>query len=149
MKKRFKNILIRNRKKNGISILIGAVVLTISLGMLVGCSVTKEDTGNVSGQSEDKADRTEPMPVGNVDAIQKFLASTYEGKIDIYKGTGTISDLTVKGLSDTDEKKMENGKYNVSIEFRDSNYEDMFQYLTSILVKEEDGWKIQFYGVEG
>lgn len=333
MKKRFKNILIRNRKKNGISILIGAVVLTISLGMLVGCSVTKEDTGNVTGQSEDKADQTESMPAdnspaddnalentitltfskegeeeqkqaalavgngyslylpddeqwhlsapdlwttdineqvslwiihfegnsedsvnqklerdgyekedshkwwkqeedlvyhveqkvfendvwgifysypaefeegwgrefpvivntfalsdgvdynekmnntagtveylgaedcqkirtvmdafseayfaGNVDAIQKFLASTYEGKIDIYEGTGTISDLTVKGLSDTDEKKMENGKCNVSIEFRDSNYEDMFQYLTSILVKEEDGWKIQFYGVEG
>lgn len=83
------------------------------------------------------------------DAIQKFLASTYEGKIDIYEGTGTISDLIVKGLSDTDEKKMENGKCNVSIEFRDSNYEDMFQYLTSVLVKEEDGWKIQFYGVEG
>ena len=83
------------------------------------------------------------------DAIQKFLASTYEGKVDVYEGTGKISDLTVKGLSDTDEKKMENGKCNVSREFRDSNYEDMFQYLTSVLVKEEDGWKIQFYGVEG
>ena len=34
MKKRFKNILIRNRKKNGISILICAVVLSITLGML-------------------------------------------------------------------------------------------------------------------
>lgn len=86
---------------------------------------------------------------GNVDGIQKFLASTYKGEIDIYEGTGVISDLTVKGLSDIDEKKIENGKCNVSMEFRDSNYEDMFLYLTFILVKEEDDWKIQFYGVEG
>lgn len=334
MKKRFKNILIRNRKKNGISILICAVVLTISLGMLVGCSVTKEnienedaankDMGNVSEQSKLETAQTDPMPTsnssadnntlentitltfskegeqeqkqatlaigngysfylpddeqwhlsapdlwttaineqvslwithfedesvdsvnqklegdgytkedsykwwkqegdliyhveqkvfennvwgifysypvdfedgwgrefpvivntfalsngadnektnlgaedcqkirtvleafaasyfdGDVDAIQKFLASTYEGEVDIYKGTGAISDLTVKGLSDGDEKKIENGKCNVSIEFRDSNYKDMFIYLTFILVKEQGDWKIQFYGVEG
>lgn len=86
---------------------------------------------------------------GNTDAIQKFLASTYEGGIDGYEGTGAISDLSVKGLSDADEKKIENGKCNVSIEFRDSDYEDMFLYLTFIMVKEENDWKIQFYGVEG
>lgn len=347
MKKRFKNILIRNRKKNGISILVCAAVLSITLGMLVGCSVTKENTenenmenedtanedmGNVSEQSRLEVAQTAPMPVdnsstdnntlentitltfskegeqeqkqatlaignsysfylpddekwylsapdlwktdineqvvlwithfegesedsvnqklegdgyteedsykwwkqegdllyhaeqkvfedniwvifysypvdfedgwgrefpvivntfalsngedngkmnntvgigeyleaedcqkirtvleefaelyfdGDVNAIQKFLASTYEGKVDIYEGTGRISDLTVKGLSDTDEKKIENGKCNVSIEFRDSNYEDMFLYLTFILVKEQGEWKIQFYGMEG
>ena len=86
---------------------------------------------------------------GDVGAIQKFLASTYEGEVDIYEGTGMISDLTVKGLSGTDEKKIENGKCNASIEFRDSNYEDMFLYLTFILVKEQGEWKIQFYGMEG
>ena len=347
MKKRFKNILIRNRKKNRISILICAVVLSITLGMLVGCSVTKENTekenienedtanedmGNVSEPSELEAAQTAPTPVdnsstennalentitltfskegeqeqkqatlaigngysfylpddekwhlsapdlwttdineqialwvthfegesvdsvnqkleddgyteddsykwwkqegdllyhaeqkvfenniwvifysypvdfqegwgrefpvivntfalsdgaengemnnavgtgeylgvedcqkirtvleafaesyfnGDVGAIQKFLASTYEGEVDIYEGTGMISDLTVKGLSDTDEKKIENGKCNASIEFRDSNYEDMFLYLTFILVKEQGEWKIQFYGMEG
>ena len=347
MKKRFKNILIRNRKKNGISILICAVVLSITLGMLVGCSVTKENTekenienedtanedmGNVYEPSGLEAAQTAPMPVdnsfadnntlentitltfskegeqeqkqatlaigngysfylpddekwhlsapdlwttdineqialwvthfegesvdsvnqkleddgyteddsykwwkqegdllyhaeqkvfenniwvifysypvdfqegwgrefpvivntfalsdgaengemnnavgtgeylgvedcqkirtvleafaesyfnGDVGAIQKFLASTYEGNVDIYEGTGRISDLTVKGLSDTDEKKVENGKCNASIEFRDSNYEDMFLYLTFILVKEQGEWKIQFYGMEG
>ncbi len=86
---------------------------------------------------------------GDVSAIQKFLASTYEGEVDLYEGTGIISDLTVKGLSDTDEKKIEHGKCNASIEFRDSNYEDMFLYLTFILVKEQGEWKIQFYGIEG
>lgn len=86
---------------------------------------------------------------GDVDAVGRFLASTYEGEIDVYEGTGAISDLTVKGLSDADEKKIENGKCNVSMEFRDSDYEDMFLYLTVILVKEEEGWKIEFYGLEG
>jgi len=79
----------------------------------------------------------------SIDVMQQFLSSTYEGEIDTYASTGTVSDFTVKGLSDND------GKYNVSMEFRDSSYEDMFLYLTVILVREEDGWKIQFYGVEG
>lgn len=347
MKKRFKNILIKNRKKNGIFILLCAVVLTISLGTLVGCSVTREDTdkenignedtanedtGNVPEESGQEAAQTEPIPVdnsfahdsavedtitltfskegeqeqkqatlavgngyslylpddeqwhlsapdlwttdvneqialwithfegesvdsvnqkleddgyveedsykwwkqdgdliyhaeqkvfennvwgifcsypvdyedgwgrefpvivntfaisdgsdnekannteetdgylgaedcqkirtvleafaesyfdGDVDGIQKFLASTYEGEVDVYEGTGAISDLTVKGLSDADEKKVENGKCSVSLEFRDSDYEDMFLYLTFMLVREQGDWKIQFYGVEG
>ena len=347
MKKRFKNILIRNRKKNGISILICAVVLSITLGMLVGCSVTKENTekenienedtanedmGNVSEPSGLEAAQTAPTPVdnsstennalentitltfskegeqeqkqatlaigngysfylpddekwylsapdlwktdineqvalwithyenesedsvnqklegdgytkddsykwwkqegdllyhaeqkvfenniwvifysypvdfqegwgrefpvivntfalsdgaengemnnavgtgeylgvedcqkirtvleafaesyfnGDVSAIQKFQASTYEGEVDLYEGTGIISDLTVKGLSDIDEEELENGTCNVSIEFRDSNYEDMFLYLTCNLVKEQGEWKIQSYGIEG
>lgn len=177
-------------KKNGISISICAFVLSITLGMLVGCSVTKENTakeniknedvanedmGNESEQPGPEAAQTAPMPVdnssngaedcqkirtvleafaesyfdGDADAIEKFLASTYEGEVDTYEGTGMISDLTVKGLSDTDEKKIENGTCSVSIEFRDSNYEDMLLYLTLILVKEQGEWKIQFYGMEG
>jgi len=82
---------------------------------------------------------------GNIDAMQKFLASTYEGEIDVYESTGTISDLTVKGI----QEEKENGGCVVSLEFRDSSYEDMFLYLTVIFIKQEDGWKIQFYGVEG
>lgn len=332
MKKRFKNILITYRKKNGIFILMCAVVLTIGLGTLVGCSVAKEDTENVPKQSGQEASQTKPMPIdnssahnntlkntitlafskegeqeqkqaalavgngyslylpddeqwhlsgpdlwttdineqvvlwithfegesvdsvnqklesdgyaqegshkwwkqagnliyraeqkvfennvwgifcsypveleegwgrefaviantfailngedhertnttvktgeylgsedcqkirtvletfaesyfdGDVDAVQKYLASTYEGKAAVYEGTGAISDLTVKGLPDTDEKKIKNGECSVSIEFRDSDYEDMFLYLTVILVKEQGEWKIQFYGIEG
>ncbi len=44
MKRRFQNIWIKNAKKNGIFVLICAVILTISLGTLVGCSAAKEDT---------------------------------------------------------------------------------------------------------
>ncbi len=85
---------------------------------------------------------------GNVDVMQKFLSSTYAGKIDRYEGTGFVSDFTVKGLSDTDDKKIDNGTYVVFLEFRDSDYEDMFLYLTVGLVKQDNNWKIQSYGVE-
>ena len=80
-----------NTLKNGISILICAVVLTISLGTLVGCSVTKENTeeenirnedaanedmGNVSEQSEREAAQTEPMLVDNASADNNTLENT-------------------------------------------------------------------------
>lgn len=48
MKRRFRNILIKNGKRNGIFVLICVVILTTSLGMLVGCSVAKADNGNAS-----------------------------------------------------------------------------------------------------
>ncbi len=86
---------------------------------------------------------------GNASALEKFLAGTYEGEMDIYESTGAVSDFTVKGLSDADEKKIENGSSVVSLEFRDSNYEDMFLYLTFVLIRQEDQWKIQSYGLEG
>lgn len=86
---------------------------------------------------------------GDTASLSKFLASTYEGELDIYEGTGKISDLTVKGLSDTDEKKVENKRCVVSLEFRDSTYEDMFWYLTFGFIKQKGSWKIEFYGLEG
>lgn len=76
MKKRFENILTKKEKKNGISILICAVILTISFGTLVGCSMTKEDASGQSGSEnilsyeDSPADnnilenRTEPEPSG-------------------------------------------------------------------------------------
>ncbi len=85
----------------------------------------------------------------NVEAMQKLLASTYDGEIGRYESTGSISDMTVKGLSDVDDKIIKSGNCIVSLEFRDSNYKDMFLYLTVGLVKQEDNWKIQSYGVEG
>ena len=91
IKKRFKNILIRNRKKNGIVILMCAIVLTISLGTLVGCSVTKENTekenienehtanedmGNVSEPSGLEAAQTAPTPVDNSSTENNALENT-------------------------------------------------------------------------
>lgn len=86
---------------------------------------------------------------GNTDDIKQFLADTYEGEIETYESTGAVSDFTVKGLSDSDDKKAENGECAVSLEFRDSACDDMLLYLTFLFVRQDTGWKIQFYGLEG
>lgn len=52
MKKRFQNILRKTGKKNGAVILMCSLLLTVSLGTLVGCSVTNENRGAVSSQAE-------------------------------------------------------------------------------------------------
>lgn len=86
---------------------------------------------------------------GDIDTMKKYLASTYEGEIETYEGTGKISDVTVKGLSDDDTKKVNHKRYVVSLQFRDSDYEDMFWYLTVGFIKQKGNWKIEFYGLEG
>lgn len=73
MKKRFKNILAKKGKKNGIAVLICAIILTVSLGTLVGCSVTKENTndGVDSLETENVPDESiqtdEPLPESDLD----------------------------------------------------------------------------------
>ena len=61
MKKRFKNILAKKRKKNGPVVLICAIMLAVSLGTLVGCSITKENTEDASDQlgTEDIQDKND------------------------------------------------------------------------------------------
>lgn len=47
MKKRFKNILIGTKKKNGFSLMVCAILLTLALGSLVGCTASGEDKYSV------------------------------------------------------------------------------------------------------
>lgn len=47
-----KKFFIKKTKKNGISRLICTIVLTISIGTMAGCSITKENAEDVSDQSE-------------------------------------------------------------------------------------------------
>ncbi len=49
MKKRFKNILAKKRKKNGVAVLLCAIMLAVSLGTLVGFSIAKGNTEDGSG----------------------------------------------------------------------------------------------------
>lgn len=83
---------------------------------------------------------------GNVDGLHKFLTNPYEWNIDAYAGTGTVSDYKLKGLPDIGERNVKN-KWEISLEFMDSN-DDSYSYLTFSFVKQEDGWKINSYGVE-
>ena len=49
MKKRFKNILAKKGKKNGVTVLICIIMLAVSMGTLVGCSILKENTEDGAG----------------------------------------------------------------------------------------------------
>ncbi len=189
MKKRFKNILMKSKKKNGLFILIGAVGITVFLGMMTGCSIIEPSASNeepandakvqtvpmqTPGPEESESDNTSNPEEslsedgqeiksiaenfaaayfsGDTDAVQSYLTNPYEWDMDVYEGldaagAGTISELTLKGLTDIGEEETGSTQV-ISLEFRDSNY-DMFIYLTIEFVKQEDGWKIQFYGLEG
>ena len=57
MQKRFKNILSKKRKKNGTVVFIGAILLTVILGTLIGCSIAGEN--GVEGNSSE-ADTNQP-----------------------------------------------------------------------------------------
>lgn len=90
---------------------------------------------------------------GDTDTMQSYLTNPYEWGIEVYagldaSGAGTVSDLTLKGLKETGKEET-GSKQVLSLEFRDSNYKEMFLYLTMECIKQEDGWKIQFYGLEG
>lgn len=52
MKKRFQNILRKAGKKNGSLILACIVILTVTAGTLVGCSVGRGEQGSAPGQEE-------------------------------------------------------------------------------------------------
>lgn len=73
-----KKIFIKKAKKNRISILICAVVLTISTGTVAGCSMTKENAEAVSDQS-DQSDQSESeniLPVEDSTADNAILENT-------------------------------------------------------------------------
>lgn len=60
MQRRFKNILSKKRKKNGLAILVGAILLSILLGAMIGCSGVREnDRGDAAGGGEESAARAE------------------------------------------------------------------------------------------
>lgn len=72
MKRRFKNILLQREKKNGIFLLICAVILTISFGTLVGCSMIEdvkdvEDASDQSGNENVQSEQALPIDSGSAD----------------------------------------------------------------------------------
>lgn len=84
---------------------------------------------------------------GDMETVKSCLTNPYEWDVEVYEGTETINDLTIKGLADISEEEIGSSKV-ISIEYKSSETEDTFQYLTLEFVKQKDGWKIQFYGME-
>lgn len=86
---------------------------------------------------------------GDAQTIRKFLVDSYEGDIEIYQEDGMITNLLIKGLPGRNGQDIRDKTCEVSLEYRDSNLEDTFRYLTISFIRQKDSWKIQFYGLEG
>lgn len=84
----------------------------------------------------------------DADSLKRYLSESFDGDITVYEGSGIASHFTIKGLYAMDEKRLKEGNYIISLEFRDSAQADSFWYLTFGFVRQEDGWKIQWYGLE-
>ncbi|MDE7268835.1 MAG: M56 family metallopeptidase [Lachnospiraceae bacterium] len=101
MKKRFKNILLKNRKKNGILILLCVVLLTISFGTLVGCSIAKENDGEISDQLENEnSPSVDNIFADNNISENMTMTALSETEKEVEKGDKIFLEVTREGETD-------------------------------------------------
>lgn len=100
IKKRFQNILFKKGKKNGIFFLLCAVVLTISLGTTIGCSIAKDGTesGSVQPEVQDTESGYVQSEVQDTESIPKQLDNE---DITVYNTTM----LTIYKEGEAEEKE--------------------------------------------
>ena len=86
---------------------------------------------------------------GDQEELGKFLADSYDGDIEIYPDAEPkVAGMTaVKGLEAIGESQIGDTQV-VSVECDRANTGEGFLYLTLEMVKQEDGWKVYFYGLE-
>ena len=105
MKKRFKNILAKNGKKNGVAIFICAIILSISSGTLLGCTIAKAASGNetilpkppasdnpfeaMAGVWHIDFDRTDATLWGSGRSYGNQMVISETGEFSYYIGIGT------------------------------------------------------------
>lgn len=81
MKRRFKNILFKGKKKNGMALLVCAVVLTASLGTLIGCAAAKPQEQKESKEKKQEIKVKQLSQEQNTEADDtKYLTFSAEGE---------------------------------------------------------------------
>lgn len=162
MKRRFQNILGQSGRKRGVFLLALAACMTLVLGTMTGCTVTQTDVSDIpevqadeeQTQTEQEISRQEDEVAnayfgGDQERIRDFLADSYDGEIEVYTDTDReVTGMTaIKGLENMEESEIGDTK-EISMECSMSNTGEGLLYLTLEMVKQEDGWKIEFYGLE-
>lgn len=223
MKRRFRNILSRSRRKRGLFLLAVVACMTFALGMMTGCAAVRtepsehpagqeekaqdvNDQGllqgetsvlneaaeeqdntpqpeNAPGQGESEEarlqdgqmpadepdsgrmpdlseDAREIMQVANAfsmayfgkdqEVIREHLADSYDEDIEVYTDselTGATGMTVLKGLEEVGTCEIGDTR-TVSVEYSRAEMGEGFLYLTLGMVKQEDGWKVDFYGLE-
>lgn len=165
MKKRFQNILRKNAKKNGVGILLFVILLTIGMGMLIGCTAASEPAPKATKQSEEKEElptdtlsETEPsesqgsvtadadVPDIVLEEAQAWTVEEYEYSKRIRPGNHYI-DWRIESLAHCytyeDFQGMVLQVYRMNIEFLSEQPEDVF--LVGGMTMTEDGWVVPNY----
>ena len=86
---------------------------------------------------------------GDTYTIGTYLVSPYQhNSHDVFSEGGEVSsEKTIKGLEAVGDEQVGTRK-TVWVEFKTSKYPDMYIYLRIDFIKQEDGWKVDFYGLE-
>lgn len=138
MKKRFRNILNRTDRKNGVVILISAAVLTMSLGTLIGCSVANETVKDMTENTANipaniSTDVSVVVPVDVPADISTVAVAPQDGQIYGYitkfDGDSAIIDRQLWVTSESEDWKPE---YNEAAGFEvvDAEGEDIVYPLS-------------------
>lgn len=87
---------------------------------------------------------------GDRDVIKKFLTDPYEWDMDVYSNgeAKEISAVEVRGIEGIGNKAI-GDVHIVYLIYKETAAADSNKNLTLELIKTLQGWKIQFYGIEG
>lgn len=85
---------------------------------------------------------------GDKETLEKYLTVPYEWDIETRESEETVSKVKIKGLELIPESE-EGDVCHVFVEFLDSPESDAFFHLSVDMVKQSEGWKVSFYGLEG
>lgn len=127
MKKRFRNILKMNRKKNGILVLTGVILLMAGMGAMVGCSVAADNPEPVSPVAMDDSaqDRMTAEGYGGMDE------SGYTADAETDAGSGSQLDGSEWFRTEKDMVHM--------ITLKEAG-EEVWQIICSFPVEAQEGW---------
>lgn len=86
---------------------------------------------------------------GNQEELGKFLADSYDGDVEIYPDAEpkVVGMTAVRGLEDIGESQIGDTKV-VSVACDRADTGEGLLYLALEMVKQENGWKVSFYGLE-
>lgn len=112
-------------------------------------STSKDDTLNDAQEIEEIVKGFSSAYFGkNAEVLPTYLSEAFGEEMEVYQGdTEAVSDITIKGLTDIQNKNIGDSCV-VWIEFKQDSQADSYQYLTIELQKESTEWKIYFYGIE-
>lgn len=138
MKKRFKNIFAKTRKKNRLAVLICTIILTVSMGTLAGCSIAKEGAEDVPGQPETEDTKTKNVQDENIQINEALpesgssVSGTGQITSDYSVSMGNFTISLYEDKQDITDKLNENGlsynEYNSEMKYSDPGYNKYDSY---------------------